>query len=240
MKTLVFSSIFVAIVFKFSLQNLWGGINALQLIAHLPMNNVLFPGNVYYVFDVLIQVVSFDLYAPADYIDFGFTETDPYSENFEWVGYETHNFIECLGSIVIFLFLIVLKNLLSLFFMLLGLIRITCCCKCCGKCRRSLIQSKDAFISSWIQFLLEVFFELLISSMVGLKLYGILNETGEEKSPADKFTLATTWLMTPLIFAFPIFVTWFTLFKARKLAKRDKLRQMIEMNDHLLGYYQET
>jgi len=53
-KTLVFSSIGIAILFKFSLQTLWGSINALQLIAHLPMNNVLFPGDVYYVFDVLI------------------------------------------------------------------------------------------------------------------------------------------------------------------------------------------
>jgi len=186
--------------------------------------------------------VSFDLYAPADYIDFGFTETDPYSENFEWVGYSTTNFIECLGSIVIFLFLLVLKNLLSLFMMLLGLIRVNCCCKSCGKYRRSLIQSKDAFVSGWISFLLETYFELLISSMVGLRLYGILNASGEEKSPADKFTLATTWLMTPLIFAFPIFVTWFTLFKAPKLAKKDKINFMNKMNDNLLGIYdpQET
>ena len=35
----------------------------------------------------------------------GFTPTEPYSQNFEIMGYETVNFIEGMGSIIVFLWL---------------------------------------------------------------------------------------------------------------------------------------
>lgn len=100
-------------------------------MAHLPLNQIVFTPNVYYVFDVLIQVVSFDLLAPADYIDFGFTESDPYSDNFEWLGYESSNLFENLGSIALFASFIILKNTFSFgcFFCLRK-----CKCKCFGWC----------------------------------------------------------------------------------------------------------
>lgn len=111
-KAIVFSSIVLATFFNLSLQLLWGGINALQIIAHLPLNNVNFPSNAFQVFQFLAEVVSFDLFAPADYYDFGFTETEPFNSNYEELGYETTNFLENLGSISLIFLVIAFRHII--------------------------------------------------------------------------------------------------------------------------------
>lgn len=68
------------------------------------MTDLRMTGNVREVFKILIWIVSFDIYAPFDYFDVGFTETTPWSHNFEWIGYESRNFLDLLGGIIIFAF----------------------------------------------------------------------------------------------------------------------------------------
>ena len=46
-KTTFFSCIVITTLNNLSLQTLWGSINALQIIAHLPLNNLNFPTNTY-------------------------------------------------------------------------------------------------------------------------------------------------------------------------------------------------
>ena len=70
-------------------------------MAHLPLNNVNFSNNAFIFFQFLAEVVSFDIFAPTDHIDFGLTETPPFNENYEELGYETSNFYEDLGSIAL-------------------------------------------------------------------------------------------------------------------------------------------
>ncbi len=53
----------------------------------------------------MIAVVSFDYFPITDYVDFGFTETDSWNIRFEWLGYETINFVEGMGSLIIFAFM---------------------------------------------------------------------------------------------------------------------------------------
>ena len=53
----------------------------------------------------MINVVSFDYFPLTDVINFGFTETDPWSDKFELLGYETINFIEGMGSILLFIWI---------------------------------------------------------------------------------------------------------------------------------------
>ena len=83
------------------MQAIWGGINAVQIIAHLPMNNINFPMNAHTFYYFLTKIISFDIFSPFNYFDFGFTETGPFHSNYEWLGYETSNFYENLGSIVL-------------------------------------------------------------------------------------------------------------------------------------------
>ena len=111
-KTVFFTSLIVATLFNLSLQFLWGGVNALQIIAHLPLNNVNFPNNAFIFFQFLAEVVSFDLFAPTDHIDFGLTETQPFNENYEELGYESSNFYENLGSIALIGIIIAIRQIL--------------------------------------------------------------------------------------------------------------------------------
>ena len=91
--------------FKESMQVLFGSIISLQIIAHIPLANVMIPADALQSFDIMVQIVSFDYFPFTDYIDLGFTETEPWSANFAFLGYETINFIECLGSIMIFIWI---------------------------------------------------------------------------------------------------------------------------------------
>lgn len=103
-----------------------------------------FPYKVTYVFEILIQVVSFDFNDPNEFIDFGFTETEGYDERFSWLGYESSNFYECLGSIVYFIVLLLLKLALVPVCFLFRKMKIIFCCKCCKN--NCCSYSKDEFI----------------------------------------------------------------------------------------------
>ena len=80
----------------------FGSILVVQIMAHLPLTDIYLPANVLQTFQVIISVVSFDYFAPFNYLDAGFTEVWPYSSNFEWIGYQSVNFLLGIGSIGIF------------------------------------------------------------------------------------------------------------------------------------------
>ena len=51
------------------------------------------------IFEIVVKVVSFDYFPFTEVWDLGFTPTEPWSERFVYLQYETINFIEGLGSI---------------------------------------------------------------------------------------------------------------------------------------------
>ena len=60
----------------------------------------------------MIGIVSFDYFQPTDYVDIGFTEMPFWSEKFDWLGYGSINFVEGMGSILIFAFFQILIGLI--------------------------------------------------------------------------------------------------------------------------------
>ena len=94
-----------------------------------------FSAKSYFVFDILIQVMAFDILPPAQYIDFNFQQTPFWSEEFEWLGYDSSNFVELIGSILLFGGLIILQGI---FICLFGK------CSSCKKCKsmRSFLNSE--------------------------------------------------------------------------------------------------
>ena len=106
-KALVGINISFSFLFKVSMNLLYSMINSLQITAHLPLNNITFTANARKTFQYLIDIVSFDLFDVKNFIDFGFTETDPWSSGFDLLDFESCNFIENLGSISIFILLFV-------------------------------------------------------------------------------------------------------------------------------------
>ena len=93
-----------------------------------------------------------------------YTETDPWSDNFEWLGYETQNFFLNLGSIILFVAFLIVRSLLNPM--------LTVCrwrdMKCCGNIVNKCWKSKNGLINDWITIYLEFYFELIISSICAL------------------------------------------------------------------------
>jgi len=67
-------------VLKESMSVLFGSIMSLQILAHLPLANINLPANAMQSFDIMVQVASFDYFPLHEYFDFGFTETEPWSD----------------------------------------------------------------------------------------------------------------------------------------------------------------
>ena len=62
----------------------------------------------------MITTVSFDYFLPFEYIEADFTEVWSWSTNFEWIGFDTVNFLEGIGSIALFIFVLILVLLVLL------------------------------------------------------------------------------------------------------------------------------
>mmetsp|Transcript_15184 Transcript_15184/g.14770 ORF Transcript_15184/g.14770 Transcript_15184/m.14770 type:complete len:173 (-) Transcript_15184:23-541(-) len=105
-----FSNLAINILFFTSLNMLWGAINALQIIVVMPLFNLDFPSNAYIVFELLAKSVFFD-YLPQDkvyfFIDFS-NNSASYNQQFEFMGFDTTNFVFNLGDGFVFLLTTVL------------------------------------------------------------------------------------------------------------------------------------
>ena len=55
-----------------------------------------------------MQIVSFDYFEIGEVLGFDFTPTEPFTPNFGWLGYESLNFVENMGSISLFYWYLVL------------------------------------------------------------------------------------------------------------------------------------
>ena len=80
----------------------------------MPLNNIPLPANCYFIFDILIQIVSFDFFPLHEYFDFSFTHTEPWSNSFAWLDYDSLNFIENMGSASLVLAALLLNLLIAL------------------------------------------------------------------------------------------------------------------------------
>ena len=109
----------MTLVFNFSMQELLGMINTLQIIAYMPLNNIPLPGNCYHMFDVIIGIVSFDFFPMHEYFDFNFTPTEPWSNSFEWLDYDSLNFFELMGSATLLFIVLGIQILLTSVFWIL-------------------------------------------------------------------------------------------------------------------------
>ena len=144
---------------------LFSSIIVVQILAHLPLADILLPANALQQFDIMIGIVSFDYFQPADYIDFGFSEMPNWSDNFEWLGYETINFVEGMGSILIFALLLILHFCLAGLFQLM---RIRCRhTRCQNLCSLTQIYKKS------LTFVHGTFFEILICVSISMRMMGI-------------------------------------------------------------------
>ena len=73
------------------------------MVAHMPLINIALPGSCYFIFDLLILMVTFDYLPVADILPLGYSPTDFWNERFDWLGYNSVNFVENMGSLILYL-----------------------------------------------------------------------------------------------------------------------------------------
>ena len=111
-------------------------------------------------FGYLIEIVSFDFFEVKDHIDLGFTKSEAWTERFYWLDYESFNFFENLGSISIFIAIYIVWVLFSV---ILNFARIH------AIERSGWLKNRISSVyvtQSILRFMLETYFEILISSVL--------------------------------------------------------------------------
>ena len=181
----------------------------------------------------MISLVSFDYFHPFEYVDVGFTETWAWSPNFEWLGYESVNFLLGLGSIAVFAAIQFCVIFLAL---AIGVCRLKCPCKW----GRNYFSPNRVWDSS-LTFIHGVFFEILVCISVSMSLLPFMQDF---LSGSDKISIGIAFFFMTLLVAYLMFVTYFACFKAKQIAEkhraeveeRNLLRVDSSTHDNLIAF----
>ena len=152
-----------------------------------------------------------------EYLDLGFHQSEPWSQKFIWIGYDSTNSVQLLGSIFIIILYLAFKGLMMLLVNHLKLmVRVTCL-------RRFL--DKDDFKQGLVRFLHETLFELLICSLLGFKMLEIRSIWNFADLFA--FVFGVVVLFASVVFA--IYSVYYAVCKLRPLSNARKVQKDLEL-----------
>lgn len=146
-------------------------------------------------------IVSFDYFQPTEFVAVDFTETPPWSDAFDELGYGSINFVEGMGSIIIFCFFQVVYAIITAMF---SIFRCGCCCK----------RAKETFTmkqvsDSSLNLIHGTFFEMLVCVSCSMFIFKY-----------EQFFTTADWVSIYLQFTFAaclafyiLFITYFTIVK---------------------------
>ena len=150
-------------------------------------------------FEIMASVVSFDYFDVFEHWNVGFTPTDPFRVNFEWLGYETLNFLEGMGSITILILLGVVYIFAMFILRIFG----------CNRRSKTLetISAPMGIFHKTLGFVQGTFFEISLCASVGMKMLYML----EYLNKADKVAIGFQMVAAFILLSFIVFVLYFTL-----------------------------
>ena len=152
----------------------------------------------------MVDVVSFDFFPFTEYIDLGFTPTEPWSQNFEFLKYETINFIEGLGSIILCMWIGVLYLIMAVGYRVLD---------CKGKYEK--LNKYMSFMDPYylwdkiLSFFVGTFFEVMICVSISMRMFKIWDYLNS----SDKFCIANQLIVLCVMIVFVGYITFFTFFR---------------------------
>ena len=180
----------------------------------MPLANITLPANSMQAFEIMANVVSFDYFPVFDHWDVGFTPTDPYRVNFEWLGYESLNFLEGMGSIS----LLILAGLL--YILTMATLRVF---KCNQKSKRiESISAPMGLIHKALSVVQGIFFEVVLCASVGMKMFTML----EYLNQPDEIAIGCQMVAAFLLTGFIIFVLYFTLVQVPRFVDHNQFQEM--------------
>ena len=182
----------------------FGSILVVQIVAHLPLSEINLPVNAHQIFQVMTSITSFDYFSPFELLDVGFTEVWAYSENFEWSGYESVNFLIELGSIGVFAAIQFIAILIAL---------LTCRIRCPCKWARKACSGKAVWSGS-LAFIHGTFFEIMITATIS---FG-MTQYWDHFNSADHTSIVLTFVFYVILGLYLLFGLYFVFCKSGKLA----------------------
>ena len=198
------------------------------------MNNVAFPEPTTNFITPLIKVVTFDVTELLELIGldvevFTFTETDPFSENSDLLGYGSQNTIDNLGIINL---VMVIMSIEVIFLLILSVLELQWKD---GWTRRIKDNFKPhAMLGRFWRFMLEASLEIMFVSMISLVRSN--NEAGEEESTedqedntestaGDRFMIVYTIFLLVVTFVFTCVLVWYILKGFKSLLEVKQVEQ---------------
>ena len=154
----------------------------------------------------MISIVSFDYFTPFDYIDGGFTEVWAYSPEFEWLGYDTVNFVVGLGSILIF-------ALLQIATVMFAVMLIPCIARCPCKWFRKNFAFDPVWDNS-LNFVHGTFFSIMVCMAVSKEMLPYW----EEFVHVDRVSMVFALVFLIILCLYLLFGFYFVFYKSKQLA----------------------
>ena len=151
----------------------------------------------------------------------GFTETEPWSSNFEWLSYESINFIEGMGSLIIFVWVAIVLSV----FQLAGYV-LSCHTK--SKCCSKLIRPRK-FCTLMIGMTTGIMFTALICISISMRLlqfWPFLNRM-------DFLSIAFQMLVVAVLVCYIVMLVYFSFVIAPYIVKKSQIEQLTQNKDVL-------
>jgi len=202
------------VVMSGALAQVWGMINGMQIMVHLPALAVKFPANAFMVVEQILQIATFDFpYIDVETLSGGFfavSEDDAIftdipeekalelSDSFDQLSYGSRYMSRNLGSVYI-LFIISFGILvLTFFFWMFS--------KCCGCSERAFKKLDGKFAwNFYIRLVLEASLELSFSCIINLK-YGNVFKYPESPTIGSIFNFVVAIIFSVLVLASPLVI----------------------------------
>lgn len=168
----------------------------------------------------MIEVVTFDLFGFwIEDVNFGQTETEPFSENLNKLKYDSINILTNMFSLHVFILILCFQAVLVF---ALGL---SCLknCACCQKCQNK-VPASEIFVQGGLRILLTGFLEIFLCSIIGLGIF----ELGSDMTVIDMLTSGVNIAYIVALAAFIFLLCWFVFWKTRRLVEIKETRNRLE------------
>jgi len=212
---------FLSFVMGFTANSFVSMINSLQITAHLPLNNVPYVYPSRETFETLIAFVSFDI-LPGEAIEaMNMTPTDYWSAEFEFLGYDSCNFLELMGSLGIFAAILLIQIVFSPLMWLVAR-KYPDTEAFMGRWKMGSVFAALVPMTVWLgtqAFLMESYMELVIACMLSSQMLLIR----EIWTFQDKIAFGFNVVFSIATIAFTFFIIWFVFKKVNGLVAVRKL-----------------
>ena len=132
----------------------------------------------------------------------GFTEMPPWSEQFDWLGYNSINFVDGMGSILIFAFAQIILIIVALLYQFFN------CCPCCSNWAKKTFEMRKVRNDS-LNFIHGTFFEIMVCVSVSMKML----KYDKYLNTPDLVSVGLQFFFAAILCLYVLFVTYFTIFK---------------------------